>query len=168
MRLFVPEIASEKIVEDKKYRLISHRGNVDGKYPQYENSPEYIDRALDMGYDCEVDLWIDNDGIYLGHDEPTYPIDLQYLTDRNLHLWIHCKDLKTVSKLRELQLIILVDLNYFFHSTDDCTITSRGHIWVYPGKQPIKNSIAVMPEWHNDDIKEAYGICSDYIKKYKW
>ena len=25
-------------------RLISHRGNVDGKYPQYENLPEYVDR----------------------------------------------------------------------------------------------------------------------------
>ena len=55
-------------------KLISHRGNVDGKYPQYENLPEYVDKALDLGYDVEVDLWIDNDGYYLGHDEPTYPI----------------------------------------------------------------------------------------------
>ena len=34
-----------------KKRLISHRGNVDGKYPQYENLPEYVDKALDLGYD---------------------------------------------------------------------------------------------------------------------
>ena len=39
-------------------RLISHRGNVDGKYPQYENLPEYVDKAIDLGYDCEVDLWV--------------------------------------------------------------------------------------------------------------
>ena len=32
-------------------RLISHRGNVDGKYPQYENLPEYVDKALGLGYD---------------------------------------------------------------------------------------------------------------------
>ena len=118
-------------------------------------------------YDVEVDLWIDNDGFYLGHDEPTYPIDLKWLTDRYLSLWIHCKNLRTVEGLRDLQNNMLTDLNYFFHNTDDCTITSRGYIWVYPGKQPVTNSIAVLPEWHDDDISKAYGICSDYIKKYK-
>ena len=40
-------------------------------------------------------------------------------------------------------------------------------MWVYPGRQPIKNSIAVLPEMFNDDIKDCIGICSDYIKKYK-
>jgi len=148
-------------------RLISHRGNVDGKYPQYENLPEYVDKALDLGYDVEVDLWIDNDGFYLGHDEPTYPIDLKWLTDRYLHLWIHCKDLKTLSEMRELQLEMHVDLNYFFHKTDDSTITSKGDLWVYPGKQLVKHSIAVMPEYYKDDISQAIGVCSDYIKNYK-
>ena len=167
MRLFVPKPIKDYPELEKKYRLISHRGNVDGKYPQYENLPEYVDKALNLGYDVEVDLWIDNDGFYLGHDEPTYPIDLKWLTDRYLSLWIHCKNLRTVEGLRDLQNNMLTDLNYFFHNTDDCTITSGGYIWVYPGKQPVTNSIAVLPEWHDDDISKAYGICSDYIKKYK-
>ena len=167
MRLFVPKPIKDYPELEKKYRLISHRGNVDGKYPQYENLPEYVDKALNLGYDVEVDLWIDNDGFYLGHDEATYPVDLKWLTDRYLKLWIHCKNLRTVEGLRDLQNNMLTDLNYFFHNTDDCTITSRGHIWVYPGKQPVTNSIAVLPEWHDDDISKAYGICSDYIKKYK-
>ena len=167
MKLFVPKPIKDYPQLEKKHRLISHRGNVDGKYPQYENLPEYVDKALNLGYDVEVDLWIDNDGFYLGHDEPTYPIDLKWLTDRYLSLWIHCKNLRTVEGLRDLQNNTLTDLNYFFHNTDDCTITSRGHIWVYPGKQPVTNSIAVLPEWHDDDISKAYGICSDYIKKYK-
>lgn len=148
-------------------RLISHRGNINGKNELLENNPSYIDIAIKEGYDVEIDLWIDNDGFYLGHDEPTYPIDLKWLTDRYLSLWIHCKNLRTVEGLRDLQNNMLTDLNYFFHNTDDCTITSRGHIWVYPGKQPVTNSIAVLPEWHDDDISKAYGICSDYIKKYK-
>lgn len=167
MKLFVPSPIKDYSELEKKYRLISHRGNIDGKYPQYENLPEYVDKALNLGYDVEVDLWIDNDGFYLGHDEPTYPIDLKWLTDRYLSLWIHCKNLRTVEGLRDLQNNMLTDLNYFFHQNDDCTITSRGHIWVYPGKQPVTNSIAVLPEWHDDDISKAYGICSDYIKKYK-
>lgn len=167
MKLFVPNPIKDYPELEKKHRLISDRGNIDGKYPQYENLPEYVDKALNLGYDVEVDLWIDNDGFYLGHDEPTYPIDLKWLTDRYLSLWIHCKNLRTVEGLRDLQNNMLTDLNYFFHQNDDCTITSRGHIWVYPGKQPVTNSIAVLPEWHDDDISKAYGICSDYIKKYK-
>ena len=62
MKLFVPNSIKNYPELEKKYRLISHRGNVDGKYPQYENLPEYVDKALNLGYDVEVDLWIDNDG----------------------------------------------------------------------------------------------------------
>jgi hypothetical protein len=40
-------------------------------------------------------------------------------------------------------------------------------ICAYPGKQPIKGSIAVMPEIHNDDLDACVGICSDYINDYK-
>ena len=148
-------------------KLISHRGNINGKFEGFENNPSYIDTAIGQGFDVEVDLWIDNDGFYLGHDEPTYPIDLKWLTDRYLHLWIHCKDLRTLSEMRELQLEMHVDLNYFFHNTDDSTITSKGDLWVYPGKQPVKNSIAVMPEWHDDDVSLCKGICSDNIIKWK-
>ena len=37
--------------------LISHRGNVNGKNPDRENSPLYIKAALTLGYDVEVDVW---------------------------------------------------------------------------------------------------------------
>jgi hypothetical protein len=40
-------------------------------------------------------------------------------------------------------------------------------MWVYPGKQPIKGGVAVLPEIHNDDISQCYGVCSDFIEKYK-
>jgi len=59
------------------------------------------------------------------------------------------------------------DVNYFWHEEDTLTLTSHNHLWVYPGKQPIEKSIAVMPEIHNDDVSKCLGICSDYIEKYK-
>ena len=37
--------------------LISHRGNIDGRIPEKENHPNYIDAAIKAGYDVEVDLW---------------------------------------------------------------------------------------------------------------
>jgi|TARA_B110000908_G_scaffold132512_1_gene156022 hypothetical protein len=150
-----------------KTKYISHRGNINGKVENLENSPRYIDSAIELGYDCEIDVWYHQHEFWLGHDEPTYQVDLTWLTDRHLKLWIHCKDLVTVSQFRYLQLNMLVDLNYFFHNTDDCTLTSRGDVWVYPGKQPLKGSIAVMPEIHNEDISVCSGICSDNIINYK-
>ena len=59
------------------------------------------------------------------------------------------------------------DLNYFWHQEDTLTLTSKRYIWAYPGKQPIENSISVMPEIKNDDISLCVGICSDYILKYR-
>jgi len=149
-------------------RYISHRGNINGKNELLENNLDYIDIALNKGYDVEIDLWIDNDGFYLGHDAPTYPVTLNWLVERSLKLWVHCKDLKTIEELKRLEDENgLRSINYFFHESDDTTITSHGVLWVYPGKQPIKYSIAVLPEINNDDVSKCYGICSDIIEKYK-
>ena len=149
-------------------KLISHRGNINGENPQLENTPDYIDKALLLGYDVEIDIWKDEDGFYLGHDEPTYPVELDWLVERSLKLWVHCKDLKTIEELKRLEYENGINsIHYFFHNTDDTTITSQGKLWVYPGNQPIVHSIAVMPEINNDNLDDCIGICSDYINDYK-
>jgi hypothetical protein len=58
-------------------------------------------------------------------------------------------------------------LNYFWHDKDDMTLTSHGYAWVYPGKQPVKNSIAVLPEINNEKTDGCIGVCSDIIESYK-
>ena len=63
-------------------KLISHRGNINGENIELENTPDYIDEAISLGYDVEIDIWKDEDGFYLGHDEPTYPINLEWLVER--------------------------------------------------------------------------------------
>lgn len=142
--------------------LISHRGNLNGKILELENKPEYIDSAIEAGFNVEIDLWV-NDGIlYLGHDEPMYIIDYNWLKERKRKLWIHCKNIEALELMDEK-----IELHYFWHEEDTLTLTSQGTIWVYPGKQPIKNSIAVMPEIYGDNITYCLGICSDYIEKYK-
>lgn len=46
-------------------------------------------------------------------------------------------------------------------------ISHRGNIFgKNPGKQPILNSVAVLPEIHGDDISVCWGICSDIIGEY--
>ena len=60
--------------------LIAHRGNINGKNKSKENSPSYILDAIKQGYDVEIDLWVDNDDFWLGHDEPQYKINIDFLS----------------------------------------------------------------------------------------
>lgn len=142
--------------------LISHRGNINGKLIERENHPDYIDEAIDSGFEVEIDVWYIDGNWYLGHDEPQYDVNYQWLKDRKQVLWIHCKNIAALEILDDT-----MELHYFWHENDVVTLTSQSTIWAYPGKQPIKNSIAVMPEMFGDDITKCLGICSDYIEKYK-
>ena len=40
-------------------KLIAHRGNVYGPESDKENSPDYIDKSISMGYDVEIDVRYD-------------------------------------------------------------------------------------------------------------
>jgi len=143
--------------------LISHRGNTNGSNKD-ENNPKYIDNAIEDGYDVEIDIWCINELIYLGHESPQYLVDFSWIIDRVLKLWIHCKNINALIYIKNCG----YDIRYFWHQSDDVTITSNGFFWTYPGKQLTKNSIAVMPETKPfNDIEISYGICSDYIIKYK-
>jgi len=143
--------------------LIAHRGNINGRVESLENEPTYIDLAIKKGYDVEVDVWCKDNILWLGHDKPDYDVDFRWVRDRLSKLWVHCKNVEAVIYFKDCG----HPVNYFWHENDTITLTSLNHIWAYPGKQPILNSIAVMPEINDDDVNECLGICSDYIKKYK-
>jgi hypothetical protein len=138
--------------------LISHRGNINGKQPKLENKPSYINLAIKQGYNVEIDVWY-NSGFWLGHDKPLYAIDISFL--KNKKLWCHAKNIEAIIEMKKHP------IHCFWHQKDDVTLTSQGYIWVYPGKQQIENSIAVLPEIYNDDISKCIGVCSDNIEKYK-
>lgn len=145
-------------------RFISHRGNINGKMESWENEPTYIDLAIKKGYEVEIDIWYVDGVLWLGHDKPQYGgIELRWLRDRLGKLWIHCKNKEAMEFFYENG----YEFNYFWHENDDMTLTSIGVIWAYPNKQQIKNSIAVLPELHDDDISVCLGVCSDFIEKYK-
>ena len=143
--------------------LISHRGNINGKIPEKENSPEYVFNALQQGYHCEIDVWYSSkNGWWLGHDSPQYSIDYSFLESSH-RFWIHAKNIEALCELNKNQ------MHVFWHQEDDYTLTSEGYIWAYPGKNvPAGNqSIAVLPEIYPKlDLKDFKGICSDYIERY--
>lgn len=139
--------------------LISHRGNLNGKKAEEENSPKYIKTALDEGFNVEIDVWYINNTFYLGHDKPEYLVKTEFLEDKRL--WCHAKNLDALLNLSKINSI------FFWHQEDDYTLTSNGFIWTYPGKKLSKNSICVLPEVNNINFSNCYGVCSDYIIRYK-
>jgi hypothetical protein len=149
-------------------KYISHRGNLNGPNKEIENTKEQIKKVIELGYDCEIDLWYIENDIFLGHDKPENIVSLDFLLKYKNNLWCHCKNHEMLEYLN----INNFDLNYFWHQNDYYTITSKGYTWVYPGKQLIKNSIFVLPEYTNFSKNSILknmnigGICSDYILNY--
>jgi hypothetical protein len=143
-------------------KLIAHRGNIRGRNPERENSPDYIKEALTAGYDAEIDVWYINNGFCLGHDESMHEVDIEFL--KTPGLWCHAKSLEALEKMLEN------NVHCFWHQTDDFTITSHGYIWTYPGKPAGEKSVIVC---HSADetqvtaLQNIAGVCSDYVGNIK-
>ncbi len=153
--------------------MISHRGNLTGPRPNLENRPEYIQTALSKGYYVEVDVWMRNEKILLGHDQPVYTCDLDFLKDSKIIC--HAKNYEIINFFTQQS-----GIHWFWHEKDFCTLTSRGWIWTYP-HNVVENSILNQPEfnqnWNPEEAIAQYkwyisrygfmGVCSDYIEIFK-
>lgn len=140
--------------------LISHRGNITGPNHNLENHPSYLEKALQFGFNVEIDVWYVDNKLYLGHDKPQYAVDLKYL--QNDKFWCHCKNIGA------LNFLLKNKIHCFFHQKDDVTLTSKGYMWTFPNKKLIENAICVMPEYGYDgNLIMCAGICSDNIKDWR-
>ena len=143
--------------------LISHRGNISGKNLELENKPEYILKAIQEGFQVEIDVWYTEGKFKLGHDEPLYDFPISLLEEYHSILWIHCKNHEALVQMNLIDKVG-VRLNYFFHDVDYAVLTSKGYIWTI---HPIENSILVMPEaTGNIPSLNTIGVCSDCIINY--
>lgn len=141
--------------------VIAHRGNLHGPNPLTENSPESIQDCLAYGFSVEVDVWMHQNSLWLGHDEPTYKISdtSKLLYDK---VWCHAKNLEAAEALKNM------GAHFFWHENDTITLTSKGYFWTFPGRPLTKNSIAVMPELAFDEasFSIAAGVCTDWPLRY--
>jgi hypothetical protein len=143
-------------------KWIAHRGNINGINTERENHPDYIDEAISLGYDVEIDMWWIDGRTYLGHDEPQYEVDDMWLAERVDKLWVHCKNIEL------LNWIVNTSLNYFWHTIDSYTLISNKMVLVKPGEKLIQSSICCMPEWgYVGDITKCHAIMTDEIITFK-
>lgn len=143
-------------------KVISHRGNLNGRDEAQENCPSYVQAAVDAGYDVEIDVWHIDGELYLGHDRPQYKIHDSWLNEMRNFLWCHAKNDSALAKLLEL------GVHCFWHETDKFTLTSRGIPWCYP-KNYIRGGITVV---FDDSVigtlpEDVFGVCTDNPTKWK-
>jgi len=144
-------------------KIISHRGNINGPIPKKENRPSYIDSAIQLGYEVEIDLRVINNEFWLGHDEPQYKIELLWMRLRKEKLWFHCKDMESALMLASLD----DDFKYFCHSSEPYVCTSHKYLWIHDLTSGI-NDKCIIPLLSKDDImnyknNKPYAICTDFV-----
>ncbi|MDA7893919.1 hypothetical protein N9A98_00020 [Akkermansiaceae bacterium] len=155
--------------------LISHRGNIDGPNQDKENTHRYIQEALDAGYHVEIDVWLINDKLFLGHDEPEISVCLDWITSRRQKLWVHAKNEEALFYLTSN-----TNLTVFFHEKEKYSIIHNGRdidgniikgaIWAHNLEKLSKNCI--IPLLNLNDLPQKpktkiLGICSDYVELIK-
>jgi hypothetical protein len=145
--------------------IISHRGNLNGPIKDKENRPSYIDAAIQLGYDVEVDVRFINGEFWLGHDEPEYMVELSWMKPRKNKIWYHCKNQESSIKFLELN----EEFKFFCHKEDSFVLTSNGYLWVHDLSKTINNK-CVIPLISEEDIINYNNsnpgfVCTDFVKK---
>ena len=142
-------------------KIISHRGNIRGAIPNKENRPSYIDCAIGNGYDVEIDVRSIDGELWLGHDEPQYKIDHNWLDKRRNYLWLHCKNIEAA--------IECWAYHSFCHTEDPFTYTTTGKIWLHDLSMQIdENVIIPLIDLEQVEIFKSiinhfpFAICTDY------
>lgn len=145
--------------------LISHRGNITGRIPDFENRPSYIQDTIVLGYDVEIDARMKEGELHLGHDYAQYRVELEWLLERKDKLWVHTKDFES------LNLLIDKGLRVFFHEEERQTIINNTNlIWSHDltsisGKSIIPLLDLQSINEHGYLAQNVYGVCSDYLHK---
>ena len=159
-----------------KLKLIAHRGLLDGPCLEKENNIKIILSNIKEYPNIinELDIWIDSEEIYIGHDYQKNKIKPKILFEHSKNLILHIKGIKLTSE-KSLNIFnnVLSNCHFFTHQEDDFVITNKGWIWSHPRNGFVKNTICVLPEKiesidsaiKKNKFKSLQGICTDYPLK---
>ena len=150
-------------------KIISHRANLNGPDINRENQPWAIDECISLGYDVEIDLWVEANKLFLGHDKPEINISKHFMYSICKSAWIHAKNFEAVAWLSYPDYFSQSEyLNWFWHEKDKMTLTSRMIPWCYPDNY-IQGGVTVVFQPKPIPVK-LHGVCTDYPEnwnKYK-
>jgi hypothetical protein len=145
----------------------AHRGNVSGPVPLAENTPDHIQRSLDLGFHAEVDVRALKGRFFLGHDSPDYPVTETWIDSRASRLLLHAKELEAANLIQSVG----ARWTYFVHKSDPFALISNGDIWVHDLNQiwfhleAPRFIVPLLTRQLTESFKDHHfkGICSDYL-----
>lgn len=98
-------------------RLIAKRGLFEGPNHEKENTIDQIFLAINKKYDVEIDCWLLDGGLFLGHDQPKDKTSVEFLMSQSGKLWIHCKNDNAFNLLRQIN-----GIKAFKHENEDYAV----------------------------------------------
>ncbi len=153
--------------------IFAHRNNTSEDYA--ENSKDGILRCIELGYGAEIDIWVKNKKLYLGHDEYNLTeIEEDFLSQYDESLLIHCKNKKAVKFFMDSDKWF----QWFVHDQDCFSFTNQGLLICYGIKPPKLNRyrsltskstvdcIVMLPERFSIEVPKGYSVCTDYPERY--
>ena len=149
---------------------IAHRGNISGPKPEFENTPLYIEAALDRGFHVEVDIRCDGNRLFLGHDEASTEISVNWLLHCGSRILVHAKDVGTALRLVPCRIAV------FCHESDQFTavhgtVMEQHCVWLH-NRALLTPSVAarcLIPLITQVEIKlhpskiDCAGVCTDHV-----
>ena len=147
------------------HQHLCHRGNLTGSVKELENNFGILIQRTLQEYPVEVDVWLHEKNLWLGHDKPEYKVSLDWLASDKRRL-IHAKDGKTFEYLLQEAGKRALDLHIFYHTDEDYVLTNKGMVICYPGKPLLEGSMCMMPERANykpQELQRCFSVCSDSI-----
>jgi hypothetical protein len=148
--------------------LISYRGIVDGNNFQDANTPNQIGKARSAGFSVMIDVWRQDDKIYLGNDQPITEVTAKYIQGNRYWLNARNSDMQTWLATQSSTLYP----NWFYFTSPmpppDYVTASNGKL-ITPGTVPINNnSVIFLPEITDtamfSTVKlKCFGIISSYL-----
>lgn len=162
-------------------RLISNLGNIKGREPEKENTPDHIDRAIILGYDVLVEL---------KKEDLEDDIKMFWFLERGHRLWFSYDRMLFERMAERLSEFCIIKTRLIEHITSGPYNKLKVHqSWrtVSSGKGPAEclflspgyqlpdygRAVIYLPEeagpdeYDFVDLKSAYGICSNEIEGYK-
>lgn len=140
--------------------LIAHRGNIDGRVEDKENTPAYLTAALKAGYNVSCDVGMLHGAFVLPALGGYHRLPYAFLS--NPRMWFRTADPITLDALCAANA-------HAVPASADVTLTSVHYLWCMPDTVLTPRSIAVFPEAASANwlvSAEPAGLCSNEISRY--
>ncbi len=139
--------------------LIAHRANTNGPDPENENTIEAVNRCLGKQLSVEIDVTLEHDKFFLGHDElnPEDVVNIEQLVDSRI--WVHSKTVETFEVLTQHS-----GIQTFYQANDNVSLTSNGYLWCHSA-YAFKSDRSILTMLDRPTGREdVYAVCTDYTE----